>query len=34
LKRRIRRKGSPPTKAEMRAAVERNIARRWKKKGV
>ena len=34
LKRRIRRKGSPTTKAQMRAAVESNIARRWQKKGV
>jgi antitoxin PrlF len=34
LKPRIRRKGPPPTKAQMRAAVERDIARRWKKKGV
>jgi antitoxin PrlF len=34
LKRRIRLKESPPTKAQMRAAVERDIARRWKKKGV
>jgi hypothetical protein len=34
LKPHIRRKGPPPTKAQMRAAVERDIARRWKKKGV
>ena len=34
FKSQIRRKGSPPTKAQMRAAVERDIARRWKKKGV
>ena len=34
FKSRIRRKGPPPTKAQMRAAVERDIARRWKKKGV
>ena len=34
LKPHIRRKGAPPTKAQMRAAVERDIARRWKKKGV
>jgi len=34
FKPRIRRKGSPPTKAQMRAAVERDIARRWKKKRV
>ena len=33
FKSRIRRKG-PPTKAQMRAAVERDVARRWKKKGV
>lgn len=30
----IRRKGPPPTKAQMRAAVERDLVRRWKKKGV
>jgi AbrB family looped-hinge helix DNA binding protein len=30
----IRRKGSPPSKAQMRAAVQRDIVRRWKKKGV
>jgi len=30
----IRRKGSPPIKAQMRGAVERDIVRRWKKKGV
>jgi AbrB family looped-hinge helix DNA binding protein len=30
----IRRKGPPPSKAQMRAAVERDITRRWKKKGV
>jgi antitoxin PrlF len=30
----IRRKGPPPTKAQMRAAVERDIVQRWKKKGV
>ncbi|HEY5992373.1 MAG TPA: type II toxin-antitoxin system PrlF family antitoxin [Candidatus Udaeobacter sp.] len=34
FKSRIRRKGAPPTKAQMRAAVERDIVRRWKKKGV
>jgi AbrB family looped-hinge helix DNA binding protein len=34
FKSRIRRKGPPPTKAQMRAAVERDIVRRWKKKGV
>ena len=30
----IRPKGPPPTKAQMRAAVERDVVRRWKKKGV
>jgi AbrB family looped-hinge helix DNA binding protein len=30
----IRRRGAPPTKAQMRAAVERDLVRRWKKKGV
>jgi AbrB family looped-hinge helix DNA binding protein len=34
FKSRIRRKGPPPTKAQMRAAVERDIVRGWKKKGV
>jgi AbrB family looped-hinge helix DNA binding protein len=34
FKSRIRRKGRPPTKAQMRAAVEREIVRRWKKNGV
>ena len=34
FKPRIRGKGPPPTKAQMRAAVERDIVRRWKKKGV
>jgi hypothetical protein len=34
FKSRIPRKGPPPTKAQMRAAVERDIVRRWKKKGV
>jgi antitoxin PrlF len=34
LKPHIRRKGAPATKAQMRAAVERDIIRRWKKKGV
>ena len=34
FKSRIRRKGPPPTKAQMRAAVKRDITRRWKKKGV
>ncbi len=34
FKSRIRRKGPPPTKAQMRAAVTRDIVRRWKKKGV
>jgi len=34
FKSRIRRKGPPPSKAQMRAAVERDITRRWKKKGV
>jgi AbrB family looped-hinge helix DNA binding protein len=34
FKSRIRRKGPPPTKTQMRAAVEREIVRRWKKKGV
>jgi antitoxin PrlF len=34
FKSRIRRKGPPPMKAQMRAAVERDIVRRWKKKGV
>jgi len=34
FKSRIRRKGAPPTKAKMRAAVTRDIVRRWKKKGV
>jgi AbrB family looped-hinge helix DNA binding protein len=33
FKSRIRRK-ELPTKAQMRAAVKRNLARRWKKKGV
>jgi hypothetical protein len=31
---RTRREGEPPTKAQMRAVVERDIVRRWKKKGV
>ena len=30
----IRRKGSAPTKAQMRAAVQRDLVRLWKKKGV
>ena len=30
----IRRKAPPPSKAQMRAAIERDITRRWKKKGV
>jgi AbrB family looped-hinge helix DNA binding protein len=34
FKSRIHRKGPPPTKAQMRAVVERDIVRRWKKKGV
>ena len=34
FKSRIRRKGPPPTKAQMGSAVGRDIARRWKKKGV
>jgi len=34
FKPRIRRKGPLPTKAQMRAAVERDVARPWKKKGV
>jgi antitoxin PrlF len=34
FKSRIRRKGPPPTKAQMRAAVEHDIVRRWKKKAV
>jgi antitoxin PrlF len=34
FKPRTRRKGKPSTKAQMRAAVERDIVRRWKKKGV
>ena len=34
FKSRIRRRGPPPTQAQMRAAVERDIVRRWKKKGV
>jgi looped-hinge helix DNA binding domain, AbrB family len=34
FKPRIRRKGPPPTKAQMRAAVERDVVRRWKKKGL
>lgn len=34
FKPRIRRKGRPSTKAQMRASVERDIAQRWKKKGV
>jgi AbrB family looped-hinge helix DNA binding protein len=34
FKPRIRRKGPPPSKAQMRAAVQRDIVRRWKKKGV
>jgi antitoxin PrlF len=33
LKPHIRRK-RPPTKAQMRAAVQRDIVRRWKRKGV
>jgi antitoxin PrlF len=33
FKSRIRRKGPPPTKAQMRAAVRRDVVRRWKKKG-
>ena len=34
FKSRIRHKGPPPTKAQMRAAVDGDIVRRWKKKGV
>ncbi len=34
LKPKLRRKGPPPTKAQMRAAVTRDLVRRWKKKGV
>src|SRR5207302_9433968 len=34
FKSRIRRKGGPPTEAHMRAAVTRDIVRRWKNKGV
>jgi AbrB family looped-hinge helix DNA binding protein len=34
FKPRIRRKGPPPSKSQMRAALERDIVRRWKKKGV
>jgi antitoxin PrlF len=34
FKSRIRRKGPPPTKAQMRAAAKRDVSRRWKKKGV
>jgi AbrB family looped-hinge helix DNA binding protein len=34
FKPRIGRKGPPPTKAQMRAAVERDVVRRWKKKGL
>src|SRR5438094_10110143 len=34
FKSRVRRKGAPPTKAQMRAAVTRDIVRRWQKKGV
>jgi antitoxin PrlF len=34
FKPRIRRKGPPPSKSQMGAAVERDIVRRWKKKGV
>ena len=34
FKPRIHRKGPPPTKAQMRAAVERDVVRRWKKKGL
>ncbi len=30
----IRRKGPPPTKEQMRAAIEQDIVRRWKKKAV
>ena len=30
----IRRKGPPPSKTQMRAAVQRDIVRRWKKKAV
>jgi AbrB family looped-hinge helix DNA binding protein len=33
FKSRIRHKGPAPTKAQMRVAVERDIVRRWKKKG-
>ncbi len=34
FKSRIRRKGPPPTKGQMRAALKGDIVRRWKKKGV
>jgi AbrB family looped-hinge helix DNA binding protein len=34
FKSRIRHKGPAPTKAQMRVAVEPDIVRRWKKKGV
>jgi len=34
FKSRISRKGPTTTKAQMRAAVKRDIIRRWKKKGV
>ena len=34
FKPRIRRKGPPPSKTQMRAAVQRDIVRRWKKKAV
>jgi hypothetical protein len=34
LEPRIRRKSPPPTKAQMRAAVARDIARRWSLKRV
>ena len=33
FKSRIRRKEPPPTKEQMRAAVKRDLARRWKKGG-
>ena len=33
FKSRIRRTEPPPTKAQMRAAVKRDLAKRWKKKG-
>jgi len=34
FKSRIRHKGPPLTKAQMRAAVKRDLIRRWKKKGL